>query len=33
MVCIRCPFVARKPESSKDLPAVETSAPDPQEGR
>jgi len=33
MVCIRCPFVVPKPDSSKDLPAVETSAPDPREGR
>ena len=28
LVCIRCPFTALKPESNKDLPVVETSAPD-----
>jgi hypothetical protein len=33
LVCIRCPFAAVKPESNKDLPAVETSARNPRERR
>jgi hypothetical protein len=33
LVCIRCPFIAPKPPSNKDLPAIETAAPDPREGR
>ncbi len=32
LVCIRCPFTALKPDSNKDLPAVETSASDSESG-